>query len=62
MALGVALFTIAVGAILKFAVHAKLAGIDLGTVGLILIVAGVVGLVAELGKFVADGRSADGPT
>lgn len=46
--IGAALFLIAVGAILKFAVTTKVNGIDLATVGVILIVIGIVGLVLEL--------------
>jgi hypothetical protein len=38
--LGGSLFLIAVGAILRYAVTAELAGIDIGTVGLILMIAG----------------------
>jgi hypothetical protein len=45
---GSALFLITVGAILYFAVTAELAGIDLQTVGLILMLVGVVGLAIAL--------------
>jgi uncharacterized protein DUF6458 len=45
MTIGGSLFCIATGAILYFAVTAKLAGIDLQVVGLILMVIGVVGLI-----------------
>ncbi|WP_460602977.1 DUF6458 family protein [Jatrophihabitans fulvus] len=48
MRLGAALFLIAVGAILKFAVTDKVSGVDLGVVGIILMIVGVVGLIAEL--------------
>jgi hypothetical protein len=48
MTLGAALFLIAVGAILYFAVTADLAGIDIQTVGLILMVVGVIGLAIGL--------------
>jgi hypothetical protein len=37
-----------VGAILRFAVTGQVSGIDIQTVGTILIIAGVVGLVAGL--------------
>ena len=40
-----ALFLIVVGAILRYAVNFKIAGIEEHTIGLILIIAGVVGLV-----------------
>jgi Domain of unknown function (DUF6458) len=48
MTIGTSLFLIAVGAILKFAVKADLSGIKLSTVGLILMVAGVLGLLISL--------------
>jgi uncharacterized membrane protein len=48
MALGTALFLIAVGAILRYAVSDSLEGIDLPTVGLILMIVGVVGLLISL--------------
>jgi hypothetical protein len=45
---GTSLFLIAVGAILYFAVTAHVAGISIATVGLILMVVGVIGLVLSL--------------
>ena len=48
MTIGGALFCIATGAILYFAVTAELAGIDLQVVGLILMVIGAIGLVLGL--------------
>ena len=48
MTIGAALFLIAVGAILRYAVTAHLAGIDIQTVGLILMVVGIVGFVFAL--------------
>jgi hypothetical protein len=42
---GLSLFAIAVGAILKFAVQTSVAGIDIGVVGVILMVIGGIGLV-----------------
>ncbi|HEX5145589.1 MAG TPA: DUF6458 family protein [Conexibacter sp.] len=49
MTIGSSLFLIAVGAILKFAVTAQVAGVDLQVVGVILMVVGVVGLVLGVG-------------
>jgi hypothetical protein len=46
------MFLIAVGAILKFAVTATVSGVDLATVGVILMVVGIVGLIFSL--FVLD--------
>jgi len=48
MGLGTSIFLIAVGAILKFAVTATVSGIELATVGVILMVVGIVGLVLSL--------------
>lgn len=48
MPLGSSLFLIAVGAILKYAVTATVAGVDLQVVGVILMVIGVIGLVISL--------------
>jgi Na+/melibiose symporter-like transporter len=45
MGIGVGIFLIVVGAILTFALHATLAGVDLRVVGWILMLAGVAGLV-----------------
>jgi len=59
MTIGGSLFLIAVGAILAFAVTAHVAGIDLETVGWILMVVGVVGLV--LGLFMMNRGRAAGP-
>ena len=53
MTIGTSLFLIAVGAILKYAVTADLAGVDLQVVGVILIVVGLVGLVLGLGMWVS---------
>jgi hypothetical protein len=39
------IFLIAVGAILRFATHFHVKGVDVRTVGLILMIAGAVGLV-----------------
>lgn len=48
MSVGTSIFLIAVGAILRYAVTASVSGIELTTVGLILMVAGAVGLVISL--------------
>lgn len=59
MNIGISLLAIAVGAILKFAVTASVGGIDVGTVGVILMVVGGVGLVIALGSLIAHGGSSD---
>lgn len=48
MTLGSSLFLIAVGAILYFAVDASISGLEISTVGIILIVVGIVGLLISL--------------
>jgi hypothetical protein len=48
MGLGVSLFLIAAGAILTWAVNATVAGLDINTVGVILMVVGIVGLVLSM--------------
>jgi hypothetical protein len=45
MTVGTSIFLIAVGAILKFAVHTSVSGLSIQTIGVILMVAGVVGLI-----------------
>ena len=48
MTIGGSIFLIALGAILKYAVNATVSGIEIQTIGLILMIAGVVGLVIGL--------------
>jgi len=48
MSIGVSAFLIAVGAILKFALETRVEGIDLGIVGVILMIVGAVGLVVSM--------------
>lgn len=48
MGIGTSIFLIAVGAILKFAVTASVSGIQLATVGVILMIVGVIGLLISL--------------
>jgi hypothetical protein len=57
MSIGLSLFAICVGAILKFAVTAQVAGISISTIGVILMVVGVTGLVVSLWMVLA-GRAA----
>ena len=44
MGIGTSLFLIAVGAILYFAVNADVSGLEISTIGLILMIVGVLGL------------------
>ena len=48
MGIGTSIFLIALGAILKFAVTTTVSGIELATVGVILIVVGIIGLCISL--------------
>jgi hypothetical protein len=58
---GTSLFLIAVGAILYFAVNASISGISIATVGLILMIVGIIGLVISL-FFLSSWRSRRGTT
>jgi len=46
--IGTSIFLIALGAILKFAVNAEVSGLEISTIGVILMVAGVLGLIVSL--------------
>ena len=48
MGIGTSIFLIALGAVLKFAVTDAIAGVELATVGVILMVAGALGLLLSL--------------
>ena len=48
MGIGVSVFLLAVGAILAFAVDLTVQGLDLDTVGVILMVVGAIGLLVSL--------------
>lgn len=56
MSIGASIALIAVGAILRFAVDADLQGIEIATVGLILMIAGIIGLVVSLILFANASR------
>ena len=48
MTIGASIFLIAVGAILKYAVDVTVSGVEIQTIGLILMIAGAVGLIIGL--------------
>ena len=48
MGIGVSVFLMAAGAIMAFAINVSAEGIDLDTVGVILIILGLIGLLASL--------------
>lgn len=57
MGIGVAVFFIAIGAILTFAVHASVTGISIQTIGIILMVVGALGLLVALTIFAPRRRT-----
>ena len=48
MGIGVSVFLLAVGAIMAFALNADVEGVELGTVGVILMIVGAIGLLVSL--------------
>jgi uncharacterized protein involved in exopolysaccharide biosynthesis len=62
MSIGTSIFLIAVGAIIRYAVTFHVSGVSRPTIGLILILAGIVGLVLSLIYMAtARRRVGDGP-
>jgi hypothetical protein len=57
MRIGGSLFLIALGAILKFAITDQVSGVDLGVIGIILMIVGAVGLVITLIWMSTRGRT-----
>ena len=57
MTIGASIFLIAVGAILRYAVDVTVSGIEIQTIGLILMIVGVIGLVISL-FFLSSARRA----
>lgn len=60
MTIGSSIFLIAVGAILRYAVTDEISGIDLQVVGLILMIAGIVGLAIGLFMMTTQDRGSGG--
>jgi hypothetical protein len=60
MTVGGSIFLVAVGAILRYAVTDSISGVDLATIGLILMIAGIVGLVIGLFMYANTRRSSYG--
>jgi uncharacterized membrane protein YfcA len=61
MTVGTSIFLIAAGAILRYAVTADVSGIDLAVVGLILMIAGALGLVIGVWMVLTARRRAGPP-
>jgi Flp pilus assembly protein protease CpaA len=62
MGIGFSIFLLAVGAILAFAVHATVAGVDIHVVGWILMGAGALGLILTMIVFAPRRRRVVGTT
>ena len=48
MGIGISIFFVALGAILTFALHASVSGLDLNAVGVILMVVGGIGFIMSM--------------
>jgi hypothetical protein len=59
MTIGTSLFLIAVGAVLRYAVDATVAGFDIQTAGLILMIIGAIGLAIGLFILASERRRTD---
>ncbi len=57
MYFGISIFLGAVGAILRFAVADRIDGVDLSTIGVILMIAGAIGLVISFLQLASRRRS-----
>jgi hypothetical protein len=57
--IGASLFMVAVGAILRYAIADAITGISLPTIGLILMIVGIVGLVLSLVMYFSADRRTD---
>jgi uncharacterized protein (DUF58 family) len=51
MGIGAGIFLMAVGAILTFAVDVSISGLDIAVIGVVLMIAGLAGIVLELALF-----------
>ena len=60
MGIGVSVFLLALGAILAFAVNASVSGLEISTIGIILMVAGAIGLAMTMLVFGRRDRVATG--
>jgi Domain of unknown function (DUF6458) len=59
--IGFGIFLVALGAILRYAVTAEVAGLDIGTVGVILMIAGIVVFLLSLFFVLTSRRTVGGP-
>jgi hypothetical protein len=61
MGIGTSIFLIAAGAILRYAITVSISGVELQTVGLILMIVGIIGLLITV-AMVLMGRDEPPPT
>jgi hypothetical protein len=57
MGIGAGLFLVAIGAVLTFAVNATVNGVNIQTIGVILMIVGVLGLVIDVAIFAPRRRT-----
>jgi hypothetical protein len=57
MGIGAGLFLVAIGAVLTFAVHATVSGLNIQTIGVILMVVGILGIILDLVIFAPRRRT-----
>jgi hypothetical protein len=60
MGIGVGIFLAAIGAILTFAVGDNVEGVNMAAIGVILMIAGAIGVLLELMLFAPRRRGVDG--
>ncbi len=70
MGIGISIFLIALGAILTFGVNASIQGLDLSSIGVILMIVGAIGILVDLmifgnrtrtGTYVRETQAAPAP-
>jgi hypothetical protein len=57
MGIGAGLFLVAIGAVLTFAVNATVSGLNIQTIGVILMIVGVLGIILDLVIFAPRRRT-----
>jgi membrane protein implicated in regulation of membrane protease activity len=57
MGIGAGLFLVAIGAVLTFAVNATVNGVNIQTIGVILLVVGILGIILDLVIFAPRRRT-----
>jgi hypothetical protein len=60
MTIGVGIFLMAVGAILAFAVHVSVSGLNVAVIGVVLMIAGASGIAVHLAVFAPRRRRVPG--